>query len=343
MDKCVFCGWSRRSAYPAIRFFGIPKEPGMKRVQWLYAIGDREVTNKDRVCSVHFRQGRPSSDPSHEDFVPHLFLNREPPPEVLQYLEEIAEMKPDPYAADYELTVLRLWLKEPKRQHKLITPSVLHTYMVSTAIHLILIWYNLGNLQEYYTRIAFRGIFLGPCIPAYEARVTLFDVEQECCRELLKSSRLEYGRTCKPLILKRKRKSGLSQAHACGNTPQISLKRHFEEKPLSVATTSTQQQEITPNANPPRSVIAMAMPETGQVKRVKLQMLQKPIVEAAGLKPGQTVIIKRRIPVLRTTLQSMQTAAIENETAAFEDRRVPQVQRNIAEENIIVAEEQTVQ
>lgn len=52
---------------------------------------------------MHFRQGRPSSDPSHEDFVPHLFLNREPPPEVLQYLEEIAEMKPDPYAADYEV------------------------------------------------------------------------------------------------------------------------------------------------------------------------------------------------------------------------------------------------
>lgn len=45
----MFCGWSRRAAYPAIRFFGIPKEPGMKRVQWLYAIGNREITNKDRV------------------------------------------------------------------------------------------------------------------------------------------------------------------------------------------------------------------------------------------------------------------------------------------------------
>lgn len=49
MDKCVFCGWSRRAAYPAVRFFGIPKEPGMKRVQWLHAIGNREFTNKDRV------------------------------------------------------------------------------------------------------------------------------------------------------------------------------------------------------------------------------------------------------------------------------------------------------
>uniref|UniRef100_A0A0M3I3S3 THAP-type domain-containing protein n=1 Tax=Ascaris lumbricoides TaxID=6252 RepID=A0A0M3I3S3_ASCLU len=216
MDKCVFCGWSRRAAYPAIRFFGIPKEPGMKRVQWLYAIGNREITNKDRVCSVHFRQGRPSSDPSHEDFVPHLFLNREPPPEVLQYLEEIAEMKPDPYAADYECR-----------------------------------W--------------------------------------EC----------------------------------------------FQEKPLGVATTSMQQ-EMPSNTNAARNVVTVALPETGQVKRVKLQMLQKPIVEAAGLKPGQTVIIKRRIPVLRTTLQSMQTAALE-------DRRIRQTQLNIPEENIIVAEEQTVQ
>lgn len=71
------------------------------------------------------------------------------------------------------------------------------------------------------------------------------------------------------------------------------------------------QQEVPSNTNAARNVVTVALPETGQVKRVKLQMLQKPIVEAAGLKPGQTVIIKRRIPVLRTTLQSMQTAALE--------------------------------
>uniref|UniRef100_A0A914ZLX7 Ubiquitin-like domain-containing protein n=2 Tax=Parascaris univalens TaxID=6257 RepID=A0A914ZLX7_PARUN len=253
MDKCVFCGWSRRAAYPAIRFFGIPKEPGMKRVQWLYAIGNREITNKDRVCSVHFRQGRPSSDPSHEDFVPHLFLNREPPPEVLQYLEEIAEMKPDPYAIGYE--------------------------------------------------------------------------------ELMRSSRLQHGRTCKPLILKRKRK--LTTTCAPATSAQLTAKHVSEEKPLGVATTSMRQEESS-NTNATRNVLTVTLPETGQVKRVKLQMLQKPIVEAAGLKPGQTVIIKRRIPVIRTTLQSMQTATLE-------DRRVRQTQLNIPEENIIVAEEQTVQ
>lgn len=49
MDKCIFCGWARRSSSPSIRFFGIPKEPGLKRVQWLYAIGGREITSKDRV------------------------------------------------------------------------------------------------------------------------------------------------------------------------------------------------------------------------------------------------------------------------------------------------------
>lgn len=46
-----------------------------------------------QVCSVHFRQGRPSSDPSHEDFVPHLYLNQEPPPEIISYLESLAETK----------------------------------------------------------------------------------------------------------------------------------------------------------------------------------------------------------------------------------------------------------
>ncbi|KAH7700948.1 hypothetical protein AAVH_31926, partial [Aphelenchoides avenae] len=93
MDRCIFCGWTRRSAFPSVRFFAIPKEPGLKKVQWLYVIGDKEVGPRDRVCSVHFRSGRPSSDPSHEDFVPHLYLNKEPPPEVLDYLESLADPK----------------------------------------------------------------------------------------------------------------------------------------------------------------------------------------------------------------------------------------------------------
>lgn len=42
---------------------------------------------------MHFRQGRPSSDPSHEDFVPHLYLNREPPEEILNYLESLDDSR----------------------------------------------------------------------------------------------------------------------------------------------------------------------------------------------------------------------------------------------------------
>ncbi|VDK61878.1 unnamed protein product [Anisakis simplex] len=319
MDKCVFCGWSRRSAYPAIRFFGIPKEPGMKRVQWLYAIGDREVTNKDRVCSVHFRSGRPSSDPSHEDFVPHLFLNREPPPEVLQYLEELAEMKPDPYAAGYE---------------------VCHNAFLLAQLQANI--YQLASIHR---------------------------------------NKLEHGRTCKPLILKRKRKPSLSKTQLANNggahqsstrlTPEVSssqasipqqqqsqsqyqaqnLQQHQTHQETICSsqiaqpnipysqTTTTSQIQVQPQQHQQMSrnnIVTLQIPETGQIKRVKLQMLQKPIVEAAGVKPGQTVIIKRRVPVLRSSFQALAANAVE-------DRRVPQLQRNIPEENIIVAEEQTVQ
>lgn len=51
MEKCVFCGWYRRTSGPALRFYGIPREPGLKRVKWLCAIGDRELSPKDKVCS----------------------------------------------------------------------------------------------------------------------------------------------------------------------------------------------------------------------------------------------------------------------------------------------------
>ena len=47
------------------------------------------------MCSVHFRSGRPSNDPSHEDFVPHLYLSEEPPPEVMTYLDQTADKDSD--------------------------------------------------------------------------------------------------------------------------------------------------------------------------------------------------------------------------------------------------------
>ncbi|KAI1720670.1 hypothetical protein DdX_04913 [Ditylenchus destructor] len=90
MEKCVFCGNTRKSA-PTVRFFAVPREPGLKRIRWLYVLDGKEIGPKDRVCGIHFRGGRPSSDPSHEDFVPHLYLNREPPEEILSYLESLTD------------------------------------------------------------------------------------------------------------------------------------------------------------------------------------------------------------------------------------------------------------
>lgn len=250
MDKCVFCGWSRRAAYPAVRFFGIPKEPGMKRVQWLHAIGNREFTNKDRVCSIHFRSGRPSSDPSHEDFVPHLYLNREAPPEMIHYLDRLVDNKID-------------------------------DYMESD----------------------------------YKASLSMTSV----------SPVLEYNRACRPKILKRKyRNSGTSGP----SKPEI--KQDVSEEPTQSVSTSQPAPLTAPttsNGVIGRPMMVNLSSSSGQVKRVKLQLLQRPIAEAAGIKPGQTVIIKRRVPVLKSTLQRLE---IKNEAP------------NVPGENIIVAEEQTV-
>ncbi|KAF8385186.1 hypothetical protein PRIPAC_74328 [Pristionchus pacificus] len=111
MERCIFCGWNRRTAFQSIRFFMIPREPGMKQLMWMHAIDKKCATDgqryeqcpRDRVCSVHFRQGRPSNDMSHEDYTPHLYLTSEPPVEtycgdlrvtkVLNYLENLAETK----------------------------------------------------------------------------------------------------------------------------------------------------------------------------------------------------------------------------------------------------------
>lgn len=49
MDKCIFCGWHHKNDDATLKFFGIPKEPGLKRVQWLQAIGDRMITPRDKV------------------------------------------------------------------------------------------------------------------------------------------------------------------------------------------------------------------------------------------------------------------------------------------------------
>uniref|UniRef100_A0A914MK74 THAP-type domain-containing protein n=1 Tax=Meloidogyne incognita TaxID=6306 RepID=A0A914MK74_MELIC len=88
MERCIFCGSTRKTA-PNRRFFGIPREPGLKRIQWLYVLGDRDVGPKDRVCAVHFRQGKPSNDPSHEDYVPNLLMNSNNGESSLEFLDSI--------------------------------------------------------------------------------------------------------------------------------------------------------------------------------------------------------------------------------------------------------------
>lgn len=49
------------------------------------------------------------------------------------------------------------------------------------------------------------------------------------------------------------------------------------------------------------NVVMFTNPVTGTKKRMKLQHLPRPFVEAVGIKPGQTVIIKRRIRVAKST------------------------------------------
>uniref|UniRef100_A0AC35GU30 THAP-type domain-containing protein n=1 Tax=Panagrolaimus sp. PS1159 TaxID=55785 RepID=A0AC35GU30_9BILA len=92
-EQCVFCGWNRRTCWQNIKFYNIPREPGLKRIRWLQIFGNRPITHRDRVCSVHFRAGRPSNDPSHEDFVPHLYLSKEPPPDMVNYFNNQAADK----------------------------------------------------------------------------------------------------------------------------------------------------------------------------------------------------------------------------------------------------------
>lgn len=83
--------WSKSKHYPASQW-SQPVD------YWIFlkAIYSQKYFYIVQVCSLHFRQGRPSSDPSHEDFVPHLYLNRDTPPEIIQCLESLAEKKMEP-------------------------------------------------------------------------------------------------------------------------------------------------------------------------------------------------------------------------------------------------------
>uniref|UniRef100_A0A0R3S6P3 THAP-type domain-containing protein n=1 Tax=Elaeophora elaphi TaxID=1147741 RepID=A0A0R3S6P3_9BILA len=219
MEKCIFCGWYRRTNGPALRFYGIPREPGLKRVKWLCAIGDRELSPKDKVCSVHFRQGRPSNDPSHEDFAPHLFLQRsisQPVAKTLTYLESLANDD------DFDGT-----------------PSV------------------------------------------------------------SRPERSERLHACKPSILRKRRKVA-SSSDEPKKTDQgtIESPQDCSEK---ILLSEIQEMEKRPSKDDMPNVVMLTNPVTGMKKRMKLQHLPRPFVEAVGIKPGQTVIIKRRIRVAKST------------------------------------------
>ncbi|EFO14868.1 hypothetical protein LOAG_13647 [Loa loa] len=219
MEKCVFCGWYRRTNGPVLRFYGIPREPGLKRVKWLCAIGDRELSPKDKVCSVHFRQGRPSSDPSHEDFAPHLFLQRsmsQPVTKTLTYLESLAN--------DDEIDEM---------------PSV------------------------------------------------------------SRPERSERLHVCKPSILRKRRKitSSSDESKKTYQSTAENPQDCVSEKTLS---SETQEVEKRPSKDDMPNIVMFTNPLTGMKKRMKLQHLPRPFVEAVGIKPGQTVIIKRRIRVAKS-------------------------------------------
>nr|XP_050032323.1 uncharacterized protein LOC126528488 [Dermacentor andersoni] len=77
---CVVPGCSRRSGtnlLSQVRTFRFPRESD-RRDAWIAAVRrDKWVpTNNSQICSAHFIQGRPSSDPTHLDYVPTIFAYR---------------------------------------------------------------------------------------------------------------------------------------------------------------------------------------------------------------------------------------------------------------------------
>lgn len=61
-----------------------------------------------------------------------------------------------------------------------------------------------------------------------------------------------------------------------------------------------QEIEKRPSKDDMPNVVMFTNPLTGMKRRMKLQHLPRPFVEAVGIKPGQTVIVKRRIRVAKS-------------------------------------------
>ncbi|KAM4585674.1 uncharacterized protein V3H82_004649 [Fundulus diaphanus] len=71
----------RHSKTSNVRFFRIPKD-GERRKKWIIAMKRmqadnpsrlREPSSHDRICSLHFISGEPSTDVNHPDFLPTIF------------------------------------------------------------------------------------------------------------------------------------------------------------------------------------------------------------------------------------------------------------------------------
>ncbi|XP_040073754.1 peroxynitrite isomerase THAP4-like [Ixodes scapularis] len=77
MPQCCASGCTMRTGtnkMSEVKFFRFPRDEGRRRA-WATAV--RRVNflpnNGTRICSKHFTTGRPSKDPDHPDWVPHIF------------------------------------------------------------------------------------------------------------------------------------------------------------------------------------------------------------------------------------------------------------------------------
>ncbi|GMR56848.1 hypothetical protein PMAYCL1PPCAC_27043 [Pristionchus mayeri] len=235
MERCIFCGWNRRTAFPSVRFFTIPREPGLKQLMWMKAIDKKfdsegaryKQSPNDRVCSVHFRQGRTSNDMTHEDFAPHLYLTSDPPAQVLDYLETLAESK-----------------GEEKLK-------------------------NIAKLD------AVQG--------EYKARLNPMQ------------KRIEVSKVSRPSILQRQRKQ-----------PDTSEEEHQQQQEEeSAAEGEGEEEEVSPVTAPDTLAssytdhsLALSVQQQSEdpgLRRLRLQRINRSVIETLGVRPGQVVIIKRRV------------------------------------------------
>ncbi|GMR62557.1 hypothetical protein PMAYCL1PPCAC_32752, partial [Pristionchus mayeri] len=264
MERCIFCGWNRRTAPSNVRFFMIPREPGMKQLMWMHAIDKKckaegqqyEQCPRDRVCSVHFRQGRPSSDVTHEDFVPHLYLTSEPPAEVrapysssvkvLNYLEDLADTK-----------------AVPEQPPKVVVKNE-----------------------------AVQG--------EYKAHVNPMN-----------PNKIEVSKVSRPSILRRKRKfqqpppaEEEQQAEAAEESAE-----QLEEDGVFIFLVEypTTASGMFGGSDPDHRLAPQQQhgeDPPGQ-RRVRLQRMSSSVIETLGVRPGQMVVIKRRVRKVRSRASSI--------------------------------------